>query len=134
MSNTNFTNTIPKDRPVLLKIRGQWIEARWIFDEKFPEDNYWDKTHLHSHGCGCCAGKDPEPDAWAELPTIYAEPNSYEEQKQRNMRDTKEECPNCLGNNTQTWGEKYLTVDPKIIHSCKNCGYEFTVFESMLIS
>lgn len=61
-------NKAPKDRAILLKINDIWIQAEWIDDKNHPECSCWYREQLSSHGCGCCAGGDPDPTAWFELP------------------------------------------------------------------
>lgn len=60
--------TAPKDRPILILVEGSWIEAQWYHPDYLDKGRYA-PVSLPSHGCGCCAEEDPEPEAWAELPT-----------------------------------------------------------------
>lgn len=59
--------TAPKDGTLILLHypKGGWIEGRWAVKE-----GMWEPIRLLSHGCGCCADSDPEPNAWAPLPTM----------------------------------------------------------------
>lgn len=63
----------PKDRPILLLIDSCWIEGSWNTQVTTQGYSYgpgrWEVVSLQSHGCGCCSGDDPEPEAWAEPPT-----------------------------------------------------------------
>lgn len=61
-------NKAPKDRPILLKIEGEWIEGEWIEGKWQEDDGKWFVVTLPSHGCGCCSDKNKEPTGWAELP------------------------------------------------------------------
>lgn len=71
-----MSKEIPKDRPILLKIDDNWIQAEWRQNAL----GAWEKggnsqkigafvpIALSSHGCGCCGGDDSPPTEWAEIP------------------------------------------------------------------
>jgi hypothetical protein len=61
----------PKDGTrVLILAEGKAIEG-WQQSWKDYEGNErgsWEAISLESHGCGCCAGGDPNPTHWMPLP------------------------------------------------------------------
>lgn len=69
----NPMETAPKDRPILLKIKGVAIQGQWNepivygYDGEEPREGSWSVVHLPSHGCDCCFTDNPPPTGWAEL-------------------------------------------------------------------
>lgn len=59
-------STAPKDRAILLRVNHTWIEGCWC-------DGEWQVESLPSHGCGCCADRNDEPEGWLELPSTEIE-------------------------------------------------------------
>lgn len=62
---------VPKDRPILVKIDGKWIQAEWCENGTTPEnewEGWWDVVILPFHGCGCCMAANPAFTDWKELP------------------------------------------------------------------
>ncbi|WP_228138397.1 hypothetical protein [Acinetobacter pittii] len=57
--------TAPKDRDVLLRNHEGIFQGKW--DEKSKQ---FHSLLMGYHGCGCCAGEDPQPTQWMELPLI----------------------------------------------------------------
>lgn len=59
--------TAPKDRSILVRIDGDWIEACW---SQYASGGNWSVISCDSHGCGCCGGGNSDPTHWAELPEV----------------------------------------------------------------
>ena len=64
MSDWQTIETAPKDgTKILLLVEGVAIEGGW--SSKYKE---WKVVNVSSHGCGCCAGRNGEPQGWMKLP------------------------------------------------------------------
>lgn len=71
MSNDNNgwqpIETAPTDGENILLLFGE-VCTQGFFERGLFERGRWRPIRLPSHGCGCCADKDPEPEFWMPLP------------------------------------------------------------------